>query len=111
MWVHVSCAHIPDGELVRSPKDRDAKPRYLDADRAGTMGHYRRHMVSIFDPGATPVEDFRGNFSWFNDTSYAYDVEPIGEPEDDPEPSSLPYFALCEQARVVRCLCMPIVRH
>ncbi len=111
VWVHVSCAHIPDGALVRSPKSRDVKPRYVDADRAEKeLGQYRRDMVSVFDPDTTSVEHFRGNFAWFNDANYAYEVELIGEREDDPERGALPSFQLCKAARVVRCLCTPVVR-
>jgi hypothetical protein len=89
LFVHVSPHYIAVGDFVRSPAARDASPRYEDWQWAQALGHYSPSFVSILDIGNKRLDDYRYSVSWFDDESYVYEVEPVGDVSGDPEPTAL----------------------
>ena len=103
MWLHASPNFIAAGTLV-SPPAGSRVPRWPGAQQAQLMGWYRPDRVCVFwsDEGV-PVKDHVGRFDFVTDTTYIYEVEPIGELEADPAPGGHDSWRCCPAARVLSC--------
>ena len=108
MWLHASPEPI-DGGFVLPPSVTRVAPRRFGDElaRAEALRHYSRACVYIFCSEGAPVTDHIGRFTFCDANSFIYEVEPIGTPERDPDPTAPPSSRCCRRARVIRCLHSP----
>jgi hypothetical protein len=107
MWLHASPSFLAEGSLV-SPPGALRVPRWPGAEQAERMGWYRRDRVCVFWSDETvPVSHHIDRFEFVTRSTYVYEVEPIGDLEDDQAPGGHESWRCCIGARVLRCHLWP----
>ena len=109
MWLHASPTKFAQGHMITSPAQRNVPPRSWGDSlaHAVALGQYTVDRVYIFDSEGVPAREHRGRFTFTGPSDYIYEVEPLGELEQDPDRTALPIFRCCVSARVIRCLGVP----
>src|SRR5438552_2119398 len=107
MWLHASPSFIAVGDLVSPPGDLRI-PRWPGAEQAARKGWYHRERVCVFwSDESVPVTDHVDRFEFVTRSTYVYEVEPIGDLEQDPAPGSHESWRCCVRALVLRCRFSP----
>ena len=105
MFVHVSPHRIAVGDFVLPSSLTGIETTYgpgrADAIARGQLDPTSVHVMCV--ESDAPI---RG-YSFAGPDDYNYEVKPIGELLDDPDPMKRPGWFRCQRARVLRCLYDP----
>jgi hypothetical protein len=95
--------------MVESPDARGADPiSFGDGlDEAIARGLYRTDRVYIYEHDSDDASQHINIAIWARPDCYYYEVEPIGNLEDDHSTFADKSFHSCVAARVIRCIYQP----